>query len=384
MKTKSIFFAVGLAILTASCAKSTGSKSETPVAPASELSLALGKSGSVYTGDSFKLKASGGSGNYVFSISEGDGTIDASTGAFQAPSTKGYVTVEVEDDYEIVQLRFYVQAKSSGNTGGGNDPVEPTPSLTILPENPSVEQNSQITLSASGGVAPYTFSVVNGSGAFTGAVFRGNGGTGTTTVRVTDQNGLTGETTITLKVFSAMNEKAYFQVDHKVGVTLWNPSGARNPSLLVFGTGMDVSELGKNVYCGYDSTTGNLRSPCAVSVALWNIENDDREDVSYRGTLVITGRNKTVEADFCIIPKFPDRVYLAWKTRNQFESRDVTYSTYGYRIASGKSVRAHFNTVDTDDRQGSVSVEIKDAKHRAGETGCPAPFSSTVYAEVAP
>ena len=72
---------------------------------------------------------------------------------------------------------------TTGQTGGGTGQ---TIVLTIFPSQVTLSPSSSVTFSAVGGVPPYAFSILSGSGSFSGAVFTAPGSAGTTTVQVID------------------------------------------------------------------------------------------------------------------------------------------------------------------------------------------------------
>jgi|GEM_PF-1601535 len=381
MNKLSIVLMSSLSVFAVACAGSSTSDSAVQSQSTGDLAVALSKTGTIYTDETLTVSASGGTTPYVYSVAEGDGTIDASSGSFTAPSAKGYVTVQATDaNNDAVQIRFYVYRATTTSSSDGE--IQ-TSTLSISPSDVEIASTGTQVFTATGGTAPYTYSVVSGSGSMSGSTFSANGGSGTSTVQVTDAKGLVSSANVSLKVYEQISDTSYIQADHKVGLSLHNPSGARYPSLLVWGTGMNNTEIGKNVTCGYNASTGNLSSPCAASISLYNRDNEDLANMSYRGTLKIAGRNKTVEVDFCIRPSEPSRMYLLWKSVSEVSSNNVTYSTYGARIANGKQVRAHFNTVDTDHSAGMVTISTKNAGYRTGETGCPSGFTSSSFVEVA-
>jgi alpha-tubulin suppressor-like RCC1 family protein len=132
-------------------------------------------------GNSFTFTASGGVAPYSFSVASGGGTIDDSSGFYTAPGTSGVATVRVTDSY--------------GNTA--DSAVTINPALAISPTSKTMVVYKTFTFSASGGVPPYSYSVVAGSGSFSGADFTAPAGSGASTVRVTDSIGNTSDASVT-------------------------------------------------------------------------------------------------------------------------------------------------------------------------------------------
>ncbi|MGZ3774501.1 MAG: beta strand repeat-containing protein [Bdellovibrio sp.] len=135
-------------------------------------------------GDSFTFTATGGSGPYLFSLVSGSGNINSSTGLYTAPGTSGLATVRVED-----------------SVGNHKDALVTILNLlSISPPAFSIIKNGSVTFTASGGAAPYTFSISSGDGtvnATTGA-FKAPATPGTSTVRVTDSVGNIKDATVTI------------------------------------------------------------------------------------------------------------------------------------------------------------------------------------------
>lgn len=131
----------------------------------------------------FSFVGAGGTPPLVYSVFSGTGTINASTGAYTAPASSGSAVVRVTD--------------SLGATADAAVTINPV--LTINPSSQTMALNGNLTFSSTGGVVPYTYSVI-GTGsinASTGA-YTAPGSTGTDTVRVTDSLGNTADATVTI------------------------------------------------------------------------------------------------------------------------------------------------------------------------------------------
>ena len=130
------------------------------------------------------FSAAGGVAPYTYSVVSGGGTMNSSTGAFTAPATAGSVVVRVTD--------------SLSNTANSNVTVV-TP-VTISPSSPTLAVNGNLTFTASGGLAPYSYSIVSGGGVInssTGA-FTAPATAGSVVVRVTDSLSQQSSTTVTV------------------------------------------------------------------------------------------------------------------------------------------------------------------------------------------
>lgn len=131
----------------------------------------------------FSFAGVGGTPPLTYSVFSGTGTINATTGAYTAPATSGSAVVRVTD--------------ALGDSADANVTINPV--LAITPSSQTMALNGNLTFSSTGGVVPYTFSVI-GSGsinASTGA-YTAPGSIGTDTVRVTDSFGNTADATITI------------------------------------------------------------------------------------------------------------------------------------------------------------------------------------------
>ena len=155
------------------------------------LAAAVGVSGS------YTFLAQGGTSPYYFSVSPiggAGGTINASTGAYTAPSAAGSAVVTVTD--------------AIGTTSSASVTIVPPPELFISPSAvtlvaSSATSSSTFQFSASGGVSPYAYSVVSGNGKMsttTLGLYTAPQVTVAETddVRVTDANGSTADATVSV------------------------------------------------------------------------------------------------------------------------------------------------------------------------------------------
>ncbi len=166
--------------------------------------------------DTQVFSASGGSPDYVYSIVSGNGSINASTGVFTAPSTAGETIVRVSD--------------AARNTADAT--VTTAATLTLSPAVKAVIVSASTQLSVTGGYPPYTYSVagsgtIDSSGLYTGAAAYGRG-----VVTVTDSQ----NNTDTASLYSITQMQLWLDASAITGVA----DGAQ------FGTWNDISGSGNH------------------------------------------------------------------------------------------------------------------------------------------
>jgi len=191
------------------------------------------------------FSATGGQPPYSFSLASGSGTINSGTGLYTAPATTGTASVRVTD----AQATHSDAAVNITGTAGP---------LAISPTSVTMGPGGSLTFVASGGTAPYLFSLTaTGSGSpsinsSTGAYTAG-ASTGTDSVQVQDALSATANATITVTAVQT-------NVDYTVSATSFPSSG----------TG------GSAIPGGYDFTIENLgAAPGAQPVSWWVYISDD-------------------------------------------------------------------------------------------------------------
>ena len=142
---------------------------------------------SVDAGQTLSFTASGGTPPYAFSIVSGGGSINPSTGIYTAPLTGGTATVRVTDSAPVT-----LDSSVTINA--------PAP-LRIAPTSLFLVTGGQTTFSATGGIPPYSYSVVTGGAGGTvtsGGLYTAPGVEGSDTVRVTDAGSRTSDAPVTV------------------------------------------------------------------------------------------------------------------------------------------------------------------------------------------
>jgi hypothetical protein len=189
--------------------------------------------------------ATGGQSPYSFAVVAGAGAIDAGTGLYTAPATTGAGSVRVTD---VKGARSDATVNITGTAGP----------LTIGPTAVTMGPGGSLTFVASGGTAPYLFSLttvgsgspsINGS---TGAYTAG-ASTGTDTVQVQDALAATANATVAVTAVQT-------NVDYTVSATNFPASG----------TG------GSAIPGGYDFTIRNDGAAAgAQPISWWLYISDD-------------------------------------------------------------------------------------------------------------
>ncbi len=152
--------------------------------PTLALSIGPGKTGTL-VGGTLYFTASGGVTPYTFSVLSGGagGTINSS-GTYTAPNSSGTDTVQVKD--------------SSGQIANASVTVVAAPPLRIVPANLQVNVGDNYPFSATGGVPPYSYSLIGTGGGVTSSGMLTATGNGSVTVTATDSIGETSTASVTI------------------------------------------------------------------------------------------------------------------------------------------------------------------------------------------
>lgn len=155
---------------------------------------------SILAGGTMSFSASGGNGDYVFSVVSGSGTIDPVNGVYTAPGSEGTDIVIVTDSTNL-------SATATVSIVSILDELEINPKVATL------SPGSSITFVATGGVEPYTFSFEtnNSGGTITAAgVYTAGTVTGVTdTIIVMDADSMVSVPAASVSVVGAVTNVNY-------------------------------------------------------------------------------------------------------------------------------------------------------------------------------
>jgi hypothetical protein len=127
--------------------------------------------------------ASGGIPPYTFQLLSGNGSVNPTTGVFIAPSNTGTSVVRLQDSlYNTVDATITIN-----------------PDITISPVNPIIMVGNQINFLGGGGIPPFQYNIIAGSGTIdSNGLYTANGGAGSVIIEVKDSRNTTKTTTLTV------------------------------------------------------------------------------------------------------------------------------------------------------------------------------------------
>lgn len=280
------------------------------------------------------FSATGGVTPYTFSVQSGGGSINSSTGVYTAPGTAGPVTVRVTD--------------ALGNVSDSGLTV--VDALSILPASLNMLVNDNEIFTASGGVAPYTFSVFSGGGSIDPSTgdYTAPAAPATVIVRVTDSIGLTADSTV--QVYEPLS------ID-PVTVTL-APS-----NLQAFNANGGLGAIVFSIVAGggsIDANTGDYTAPGSAGTATVratdSIGNTADAIVTINGALTISPTTKKISINetftFTATNGVPPRVFSVESGGGSIDPSTGVYT------APGTSQSVTVRVTDSLDNISESTVEI--------------------------
>jgi hypothetical protein len=147
---------------------------------------------SIAEGASTQLTAAGGVPPYTYSVYSGTGSVSSTSGVYTA-ATNGVITAPATSATSVVQAQ-----DSNGNVAQLTLTITPI-ALSLTTTQSSVIPGATMQFVPSGGIAPYTFYLISGSGTLdTVGDYTAPSSTGTATVEVTDANGSVATANVTV------------------------------------------------------------------------------------------------------------------------------------------------------------------------------------------
>jgi hypothetical protein len=203
------------------------------------------------TGSSLQFVGTGGTPPYTYLVMNGLGTV-STTGFYTAPTsiavstttTTATVTVEIEDS--VGAIATAVLTIVNGTASGISATYTPNPATT----------NTTVTMTPSGGVPPYTYILVTGSGALSANFYTTSSFNETATIQITDSANETG--TIAISTTNS-NSGIVSLTLSRLGASIPGGGGCAAQYQMI-GEVADVSEIngtgiyGDQIFCGQTGT----------------------------------------------------------------------------------------------------------------------------------
>ncbi|MBC7692707.1 MAG: hypothetical protein H7222_13175, partial [Methylotenera sp.] len=269
--------------------------------------------------NSVTFSGSGGVTPYAFNIRTGVGYIHPITGMYTATSV-GLAVVRVTDGIGSI-------AEAS---------VVVNPALALNAGSVNLVVNGSTTLSGTGGVSPYVYSMLSGTGSLIGTTYTAPSSAGAANLRVTDSLGNTSDLFISVNASLSLNPAS--KVLAVNNVTTFTPAGGVTPYSFsrVSGTGT------------INATSGAYTAPASSGSAVLQVVdasgNTASANVTVNPALSLNAANRTLGMNdsFILVP-----------------SGGVT--PYGYSLISGVGSVNSVNGLYSASSVGSATVQVSDS-----------------------
>ena len=326
------------------------------------------------------IGASGGTTPYNFYVSSGGGSVGHTSGAFQAPSSAGTVVVGVQDASGATATTT-ISVVSSGSGSGSGSGSSDALSLTI----PAVILGNQsLSLAATGGISPYTYTVVAGNGTISGTSFTPTNSSQTTvTIQATDASGGTAQASTQVVASTILTASGNIWADTNVGITYDNYGNTSYPQLVIFGTGPNTASASSLAMNGDACKNGSLTdilSPCAIKIPLKNLSKTGLIQRTYSGVITIAGQSATAVGDFCVLPGDPNTATFKWVTSVSPTYQNISYNAFGVVLLVDRTMKAAYSVIDSASGAHYATVTISDSRYRPSTTDCGFTSDKTISA----
>jgi alpha-tubulin suppressor-like RCC1 family protein len=269
------------------------------------------------------FSSTGGVAPITYSVLSGTGSINSATGLYTAAATATTAVIRATD--------------SIGNTSDESLTVY-TP-LAISPTTASITTANTKTFTASGGVAPYTYSVVSGNATIDGTTgVLTPTGTGAVTVRVTDSGARTSDAAVT--IYAALN----LTPDNPTSI-LVNQTKTFSYTGGVPAVTLSVVSGGGSINNGTGVYTAPATATTAVIRATDSIGNTSDETLTVTGPLAIS----------------PTTASITTANTKTFTASGGT-GPYTYSVVSGPgTINSSTGVLTPSGTPGTITVRVTDS-----------------------
>lgn len=204
----------------------------------------------------YTFTAAGGKPPYTFDIVSGTGTIDPDTGEFTAPGAADTTVISASD--------------TAGNYGTSTVTVIPAGALLISPTSITLNVNGTVTFSATGGTAPYEFTIHSGTGivGLTTGAYTAPAAPGTDIVRLTDDDGSTSDAVVSVVSSGPLAINPSSVVMEQYDIYFFYPDGGTPPYIFSVTSGSGIINPSSGVYTA-PAAIGNETVRVTDSLSAW-------------------------------------------------------------------------------------------------------------------